>query len=161
MTVLPHLTRDELLQAAKFAPDPKTARRIQALAMAQQSLTGAQIAELMGEDDRLIREWVKKYNRDGIQALTDAPRSGRKPKLAPEREQAFRDRVEAGPTQADGVSVLHGKDYQRILEEEFDTIHSLSSVYNLLHRLGYSWLVPRPRHEKADPQAQAHFKKTL
>jgi len=160
MTILPHLTLDELLQAAKKAPDPKTARRIQAVAMAQQSLTGAKIAELMGEDPRLIRQWVTHYNRDGINALTDAPRSGRKPKLSPDQMQAFKDRVEAGPADADGVSILHGKDYRRILEQEFNTIHSLSGVYVLLHRLNYSWLMPQPQHEKADPQAQDNFKKT-
>jgi len=160
MTVVPHLTLDQLFQAAKSAPDPKTARRIQAIAMAQQSLTGAKIAELIGEDARLIRDWVTRYNRGGLEAMTDAPRSGRKPKLVPDKQPAFKDRVEAGPTDADGVSVLHGKDFQRILEQEFGVTHSLSGVYNLLHRLGYSWLVPRPRHEKADPQAQADFKKT-
>lgn len=160
MTVLPHLTRDQLLRAVKQASDPKTARRLQAVAMAQQSLTGAKIAELLGEDARLIRDWVTRYNRGGVEAMTDAPGAGRKPKLPPEKQQAFKDRVEAGPSDADGVSVLHGKDYQRILEQEFGVVLSLSSVYNLLHRLGYSWLAPRPRHEKADPQAQADFKKT-
>lgn len=161
MTVVPHLTLDELLKAAKHTPCPRAARRIQAVAMAQQSLSGAKIAELMGEDARRVRDWVTRYNRGGVEAMADAPRSGRKPKLPPDKQQAFKDRVEAGPTDADGVSVLHGKDYQRILEQEFDVVHSLSSVYNLLHRLGYSWLMPRPRHEKADPQAQADFKKTL
>jgi len=38
--------------------------------------------------------------------------------------------------------------------------YALSGLYGLLHRLGYSWLVPRPRHPKADPAAQAAFKKT-
>jgi hypothetical protein len=31
----------------------------------------------------------------------------------------------------------------------------------LLHRLGYSSLRPRPRHRKADPEAQAEFKEQL
>ena len=161
MTVQPHLTLDELFQAAKDAPNPKAARRIQAVAMAQQSLAGAAIARMIGDSPRSIRRWVTRYNLGGIDALTHRRGAGRKPNLTPDKEQAFKDRIEAGPTDADRVSILHGKDYQRILEQEFDTIHSLSGVYHLLHRLGYSWLMPRPRHEKADPQAQADFKKTL
>jgi len=161
MTVQPHLTLDQLFQAAKDEPNPTTARRIQAVAMAQQLLTSAKIAQLLGEDARLIRDWVTRYNRRGIDALSHQRGAGRKPNLAPKKEQAFKDRIESGPTDADKVSVLHGKDYQRILEQEFDTVHSLSGVYHLLHRLGYSWLMPRPQHEKADPQAQADFKKTL
>ena len=160
MTVQPHLTLDELFQAAKEASNATTARRIQAVAMAQQLLTSAKIAQLLGEDARLIREWVTRYNRRGIDALSHQRGAGRKPNLAPDQEQAFKDRIDAGPTDADNVSVLHGKDYQRILEEEFGVIHSLSGVYNLLRRLDYSWLMPRPQHEKADPQAQADFKKT-
>jgi hypothetical protein len=32
-------------------------------------------------------------------------------------------------------------------------------VYHLLHALGYSSLVPRPRHPEADPGRQELFKK--
>ena len=164
MTVQPHLTIDQLLQAARTESCPKVARRIQAVAMAQRSLTGAKIAQLTGDDERSIRRWVERYNRDGLDALTDAPRSGRPPKLPRDQEQAFKDRIDAGPTEVDlaqSISVMHGKDYQRILEKEFGKLYSLNGVYELMHRLGYSWLMPRPQHEKADPQAQEDFKKTL
>ena len=33
-------------------------------------------------------------------------------------------------------------------------------VAEILHRLGYSCLSPRPRHEHHDEQAQQHFKET-
>ncbi len=164
MTVQPHLTTDQLLQAARTESRPKVARRIQAVAMAQRSLTGAKIAQLTGDDERSIRRWVERYNRDGLDALTDAPRSGRPPKLPRDQEQTFKDRIDAGPTEDDlaqSISVMHGKDYQRILEKEFGKLYSLNGVYELMHRLGYSWLMPRPQHEKADPQAQEDFKKTL
>ena len=164
MTVQPHLTIDQLLEAARTEPRPKVARRIQAVAMAQRSLTGAKIAQLTGDDERSIRRWVERYNRDGLDALTDAPRSGRPPKLPRDQEQTFKDRIDAGPTEDDlvqSISVMHGKDYQRILEKEFGKLYSLNGVYELMHRLGYAWLMPRPQHEKADPQAQEDFKKTL
>lgn len=164
MTIKPYLTTEQLLQAAKIESRPKVARRIQAVAMAQQSLTGAKIARLIGDDQRTIRRWVERYNRGGLDALVDAPRSGRQPKLPRDQEQAFKDRIDAGPTEEDmarGVSVMHGKDYQRILEDEFGKVYSLNGIYELLHRLNYSWLMPRPQHEKADEQAQELFKKTL
>jgi len=164
MTVKPHLSTDQLLQAARNESRPKVARRIQAVAMAQQLLTSAKIAQLTGDDQRSIRRWVKRYNRDGLDALVDAPRSGRPPTLPRDQEQAFKDRIAAGPTEDDlaaGISVMHGKDYQRILENEFGKIYCLNGVYELLHRLGYSWLMPRPQHEMADPQAQEDFKKAL
>ena len=36
-----------------------------------------------------------------------------------------------------------------------------STIYRLLNRHGWRKLMPRPRHPKADPQAQEQFKKTL
>jgi transposase len=67
--------------------------------------------------------------------------------------------VDAGPF--DAKATLYGRDIQRILEKDFGVIYTLDGVYKLLHRLGYSCLKPRPRHEKADPQLQDAFKKTL
>lgn len=141
MTVKPYRITEQLLQAAKIESRPKVARRIQAVAMAQQSLTGARIARLTGDAPRTIRRWVERYNRGGLDALADAPRSGRRPKLPRDQEQAFKDRIDAGPTEEDiarGVSVMHGKEYQRILEDEFGKVYSLNGIYELLHRLNYS-----------------------
>ena len=41
----------------------------------------------------------------------------------------------------------------RILQAEFGVTYSLQGAYDLLHRLGYSYLRPRPRHRKNDPAA--------
>ena len=46
-----------------------------------------------------------------------------------------------------------------ILEREFGISYTLDGAYDLLHRLGYSCLKPRPRHERADPAAVEAFKR--
>lgn len=63
-----------------------------------------------------------------------------------------------GPREGDGVCTLRGKDAVRILNGEFGVAYSLNGVYDLLHRLGFSCLSPRPRHEKNDPAAMEAFK---
>jgi transposase len=161
MTVEPHLSLEQLHQAAKTQPKGRVARRMTMVAMAQQSLSSARIAELVGSSERTVRRWVERYNEGGLEALEDLPRSGRPTKLTSEQEQAFINYVEAGPDDHESVSVHYGKDYQRMLEEHFGQVYSLSGVYQLLHRLGYSWLMPRPQHEQVDPAAQDRFKKTL
>ena len=40
----------------------------------------------------------------------------------------------------------------KILANEFGVRYTLDGVYDLLHRLRLSCLVPRPRHRKNDPQ---------
>ena len=69
------------------------------------------------------------------------------------------DRLDAGPRESDGVCSLRGLDVQRILQDEFGVLRKLPSVYWLLHRLGYSCLIPRSKYRPADPVAQDEFKK--
>lgn len=45
----------------------------------------------------------------------------------------------------------------RILEKEFGVHYTLDGVYDLLHRLKLSCLVPRPRHRKNDPQVMRQW----
>ena len=56
------------------------------------------------------------------------------------------------------MCTLRGKDVVRILQKEFGVKYSLGGAYDLLARLGYSCLTPRPVHEKSDPAAMADFK---
>lgn len=159
MTVTEHHPHQELLQLARRETRPRVARRIQMVADAQSGETCAKIAGRMAESPRTIRRWIRRYNAEGIEGLADRPRPGQPTKLPREQEQAFCARLDAGATEEDPVSVLHGPEIQHILEHEFGARYSLSGVYDLLHRLGYSWLCPRPRHEHADPEAQEAFKK--
>jgi transposase len=106
-----------------------------------------------------VRTWVARYNDGGPDALADRPGRGRKRALTDGQEQWLRDRLRAGPTDADGVCTLRGEDVRRILEREFGVVRCLQAVYDLLHRLGFEPLRPRPRHPKADPTAQDRFKK--
>jgi len=70
----------------------------------------------------------------------------------------LRARLDVGPTPADRVCTLRGEDVRRIAREELGVDLSLNAVYATLHRLGYSCLSPRPRHEKQNPEAQRKFK---
>ena len=73
----------------------------------------------MGCSLRAVQDWVAQYNRGGLEALHERPRTGRPPRLAAAEVPRFRDRLEAPPTPEDGVCTLRGPDVRRILEEEF------------------------------------------
>lgn len=160
MTVIEHHSHRELLERARRETRPRVARRIQMVADAQSGETCARIADRVSESSRTIRRWIQRYNAEGIEGLADRPRPGQPTKLPRAQEEAFCARLDAGATEDDPVSVLHGPEIRHILEAEFGASYSLSGVYDLLHRLGYSWLCPRPRHEHAAPEAREAFKKT-
>ena len=118
-----------------------------------------QIAEALTSNRRTVQAWVYRYRDEGIAGLRPRPLPGRAPKLPREREAEFKARLDAGPRAEDGVCTLRGKDAVRILDREFGVSYTLDGAYDLLHRLGYSCLKPRPRHEKNDPVAMTQFKR--
>ena len=160
MNVKPNHALTELQRFYRTEKNARLARRIQGVYLAGKGLTCSQIMDITGASRRTVQQWVHHYNTGGIEALRDSPRPGQPTKLSRSQERAFRKRIEAGPTDKDGVSVFSGSVIEHILEDEFGASYSLWGTYHLLHRLGYCCLCPRPQHENADPQRQAEFKKT-
>jgi transposase len=115
----------------------------------------------LGCTQRSVQKWARRYNEGGPEALADHPGQGGKPRLDPAEHGRLRERIEAGPTPQDGVCAFHNPDIRRILAAEFGVELGQQAVYDLLHRLGLSSLMPRPIHRKADPVAQEAFKKGL
>jgi transposase len=117
-----------------------------------------EIAELLGVAKSTVEQWAYTYRDRGVDALAGKKRPGRVPKVTGDAAQRLKDRVEAGATLRDKVCTLRGRDVQRIARDELGVSMSLNSAYRTLHRLGFSCLAPRPRHEKQDLAAQKKFK---
>ncbi len=128
------------------------------LLVADDALEGDEVARRLGRSPRFVDEWAGRYRRGGLDALIPRKPKGATARLDPEQVVRLKARLNAGPLPADGVCALRGRDVIRILEAEFGVRHSIGSIYKILHRIGYSCLAPRPRHEKNDPEAIAAFK---
>src|SRR4051795_4730112 len=161
MHVEDHDPLDRLQEAARGHRNTRTWPRVQAVLLAKQGDPAPQIARALGVSRRAVQAWVAAYNRAGLEALPDRPHPGRRPILPRDQEARFRERIEAPPRPEDAVCELRGADIRRILEQEFAARYTLDGVYKLLHRLGYSDLMPRPCHPEADPEAQAFFKEVV
>jgi transposase len=134
--------------------------RYRAVLMALDGEEAADIARALGRARRSVQDWAYAYRDGGIDAIQPKPRPGRRPKLPRAREGELMARLDAGPRpERDGsVCTLRGRDVVRILESEFGVKYTLGGAYDLLERLGYSCLSPRPLHEKADPTQVEQFK---
>lgn len=150
---------NELEKFAKKEPNPRVRQRLLAVRLVAMGNTVPQAAKAVGLKQRQTRNWIHRFNDEGVNGLQDRPRPGQPVKLPRQKEQAFRERLEKGAIPKDPTRNLRVKDIQRILREEFGAPYGLGGTYFMLHRLGFSSLVPRPRHPHADPQAQARFKK--
>ena len=134
-------------------------QRLRVIRWALEGLTADEVAIQTKLCRRQVQNWVRRFNDAGLAGLEDRPGRGRPCPLSHEQQVQFKARLATGPTAKNEVCTLRGEDVQRILEQEFGLLRKLSSVYHLLHSLGYSSLVPRPRHPEADPGRQELFKK--
>jgi transposase len=161
MHVHDHLPLDELQRLAKTITRKRVWLRYQALILALQGRSATVVAQALGCSVRAVQKWVARYNQGGPQALAERPHTGRRPRLAGPELVRFQERLEAGPTPEDGICTFYGRDLQRILEHEFGVLMSLQAVYDLLHRHGFSSLMPRPQHKDADEELQAIFREVV
>jgi transposase len=159
MRVESHDTLEALREAVRGASGADERDRVRMVMAAMEGATGASIAQRLGCTDRAVRKWIHRYNEGGLTGLRDLARSGRPRLLEAAKEEGVRQRVSEGAKEGDGVCALRGVDVRRILEEEFGASYSLSGTYAVLHRLGFSSLVPRPQHPEADEAAQEEFQK--
>ncbi len=68
--------------------------------------------------------------------------------------------IQRGPDlEKDVASSWTAKDFCRIVEERYQVSYSENGMLKPLHSLDLSWQKTRPVHPKADPRAQADFKK--
>src|SRR6476619_8163881 len=91
------LTASELRKAAGGEKNSAAARRILALALVLDGMDRKTAAETCGMDRQTLRDWVHRYNAEGLAGLRNRPLSGRPARLTREQKAAFAALVEQGP----------------------------------------------------------------
>jgi len=147
----------ELDRRIRSEPNAKQRDRLRAVRLALDGEPTKAIVAKLGRSKDFVQSWCYAYRDGGLDAIAVKKQPGRPTKLPREQEEAFKQRMLGGPTQEDGVCTLRGRDAVRILEQEFGVHYTLDGAYDLLKRLGFSCLKPRPRHRKNDPQAMRQW----
>ena len=154
------LSAGQLRREAKRCRDAAAARRMLALALVLEGHARAEAARHTGMDRQTLRDWVHRYNAEGLAGLSDRRRPGPRPRLSPEQEAELVTAVEQGPDpDRDGVVRWRRVDLKALIETRFAVRLHERSVGKVLRRLGFSRVSVRPRHPKADEAAQEAFKK--
>ena len=146
---------------AARAQNASAARRMLALAMVLDGCSREDAARLTGMDRQSLRDWVHRYNAEGLAGLVDRSAPGRRPSLSPEQMRALADIVEKGPDpEKDGVVRWRRVDLQDVIEARFGVQLHERTVGKLLAKLDMRRLSVRPKHPEVDLAAQEAFKKT-
>ncbi len=156
------ITRDdytaaELREAATHSNDADATRRMLALALVLEGYKRGEAGKLCGMDRQTLRDWVLRYNAEGIAGLCNRIAAGPKPRLTPQQEAAVAELVRKGPDLAvDGVVRWRRVDLARVIKTQFNVTLAERSVGAMLRRLGAcrcgpairSRILRRRRHTK-------------
>jgi transposase len=148
-----------LRQAAARSQDANAARRMLAIALALDGQSREEAAMSCGMDRQTLRDWVRRYNAEGMAGLVNRRAPGPAPRLSAEQEVMVDRWVEEGASlERDGVVRWRCVDLQDRIEREFRVRFHERTVGKLLHKLRFRRLSVRPQHPRSDPAAQAAFK---
>ncbi len=154
------LTARELRAVASKETDAKVVRRVLALAMVLEGADRTEAAEACGMDRQTLRDWVHRYNDEGLAGLSNRTGQGRPPALTEAQMDTFSDWVRTGPDMAtDGVVRWRCVDLRRKIKDAFDVDVHERTVGKLLSSLNFVRISVRPQHPASDPDAQEDFKK--
>jgi transposase len=154
-------TAGQLRRAATRTDDANAARRMLALALVLEGKSRAEAAAACGMDRQTLRDWVHRYNIEGLKGLSDRSAPGAKPRLSATQEQEVAHLVRQGPDLAEhGVVRWRRIDLSRVIEQRYGVKLAERSVGDLLRRLGFRRISVRPRCPEQDAALQEAHKKT-
>ncbi len=139
----------DLRREAGRTRDAKAARRMLAIACVMEGQSREAAAECCGMDRQTLRDWVHRFNADGLAGLSDLPRCcGPKPRMSPEQEAVVAGWVEQGPDLGrDGVVRWRCVDLQDRIGREWGISLHECTVGKLLRKLAFRRLsVPLRYH---------------
>lgn len=154
-------TAEALREFAAKSRDGAQVRRLLAIALILEGRARSEAAEQSGMDRQTLRDWVHRYNAEGVAGLVSRVAPGRAPALSGQQMAELRALVVKGPDpETDGVVRWRCVDLREQILRRFSVELHERTVGKLLRRLGLTRLQPRPYHPKKDATAQEAFKKT-
>ena len=109
-----------------------------------------------------VRKWVHRYNEYGIAGLIDTRRSNRKSYLSPEQKQAVIEALQKSPRECGfNKSNWTMPLLKRWINKQWGINYKTSSLYDLVHKLGFTLQRPKKQSRNAKKEKQEQFKEEL
>jgi transposase len=155
-----HSASDLRAIAAK-SRDGAQVRRLFALALVLEGTSRTEAAERSGMDRQTLRDWVHRYNAQGVEGLKSGHGPGQPAALTADQMAELKEVALNGPDPAiHGVVRWRCVDLREEVARRFTVEVTERTIGKWLRKLGLTRLQPRPFHPKKDEAAQETFKKT-
>ena len=152
----------EEIDFKRYARNAMTAQgriRCWAMRLLQKGKTVEQVAEAIGRSRQSVHTWVKWLRKEGVERLVGKVKGrGRKAFVQASRDEIIEAFEQLQQNRKGGRCTV--KDFAVEIERCWGKRYGRSGVYELLKRVGMSWVSARSKHPEVDVQAQEAFKKT-
>jgi transposase len=133
-------------------------RALMILLAAERRLTASEVAAIVRQDAETVRRWFARYEAEGINGLSDAPRSGKPPKVTRQYRERLLELVRRRPRALDlPFSLWTAARLADRLADETGLRMSVPSIQRLLRAAGMA--LSRPQHMITSPDPDYALKK--
>ena len=135
--------------------------RLHGVLLVSRGMSCYEVGEHLGQDPVTVQRWVRAFNADGFSGLREGERSGRPTRLGPEQWSELEQVLRQSPRALGyGQNLWDGKLLAHHLHEKCDLELGVRQCQRIFRQMGFRRRKPRPVIAKADPEAQARYKKT-
>lgn len=151
----------ELRHHSSKCADGAQVRRLLALALVLEGRCRSEAALQSGMDRQTLRDWIHRYNAEGIEGLKSRRSPGRAPTLNASQKAELKALIVAGPDPSEHRVVRwRCVDLQAEVAKRFCVEVHENTIGRWLREFGFTRLQPRPSHPRKIAEAEGAFKKT-
>lgn len=135
--------------------------RLHGVLLVANGMSARQAALWLNESERTVQRWVNQFEGAGFAGLQDRERPGRPSRLSDAQWRRLQRDLRRSPRDFGFAQTLwDGKLLAEHLRQHYQVELGVRQCQRLFKQMGFRLRKPRPVIAKADPAAQAAFKKT-
>ena len=153
------LSNEDFLKLYRTEKSPRCRMRFLALHHLQQGNSKLDVCKMVCISRPTLNLWVLWYKKEGVERLRRKVKGrGIKPKISASKEELQGAILKLQEDRNGGRIVA--TDIQAMILDAYHVKYHKCHIYNILRKLGLSWISSRSKHPKSDPVAMDAFKKT-
>ncbi len=158
---LPKVTMARLCDMHRKEKDPKAERRLLVCIQRKQGKTIVEISKALDIPRTTVTNWIRNIEKNGLNKRYDIKNKGAACKLTKRQLKALERDLEAGPAAIGlGAGAWTIPLIRTHIKKKFGVEYHVHSVWDLVNRLGFVYIKPRPRDARgASPAEIKDFKK--
>ncbi len=157
-----HCKYTELESTYDQCQDSAMKTKLLAILQIWDGLTSTDVAKNLHKSDFYVRWWVHKYNDNGLLGLEDTRGGNRVSYLTEEQKQAVTEALQKSPRECGFNRSNWTIPLLKIwINKQWGIIYKASSLYDVVHKLGFTLQRPKKQSRNAKKELQDEFKQEL